>query len=39
MWEPGKEVDGPPGPSHMKEDALEPGGEVDNVLGTGRQGG
>ncbi len=35
MREPENEVDNPPGPSHMKEDALEPGGEVDNVLGTG----
>ncbi len=39
MPELGNEVDDPPGPSHMKEDALEPGGEVDNVLGTGRRGG
>ncbi len=39
MWEPGNEVDDPLGPSHMKEDALEPSGEVDNALGTGRGGG
>ncbi len=35
MREPGNEANDPPGPIHIKEDALEPGGEVDNVLGTG----
>ncbi len=36
MREPGDEVNGPPGPSHMREDVLELGGKVNNVLGTGR---
>ncbi len=39
MREPENKVDDLLGLSHMKEYALEPGGKVDNALGTGRQGG
>ncbi len=39
MQDLGDEADDPPGQGHTKEDAQEPGGKVDNALGTGQQGG